>query len=75
MPMYEYRCDECQAVSELLRTMKQADDAAACESCGSQKTRRVQSVFQACASAGGGQGAGSSHVHSGGCCGGGCGMA
>ncbi len=47
MPIYEYRCDDCEHVTELLRTMNQADDKARCESCGSGKTRRVQSVFAA----------------------------
>jgi len=67
MPMYEYRCDDCQGVTELLRSMSTADDAAACETCGSTKTRRVQSVFAACGSGAPAAG-GAGHAHSGGCC-------
>lgn len=47
MPIYEYRCDTCGEVTELLRKMNDADTAAKCSHCGSKKTRRVQSVFAA----------------------------
>lgn len=47
MPIYEYRCDDCQQVTELLRPMSQAEDTVKCDSCGSLRTRRVQSVFAA----------------------------
>ena len=45
MPIYEYECSACGARTEALRAMAQADAVIACESCGSHKTRRVQSVF------------------------------
>lgn len=53
MPMYEYECSACEHVTETLRPMAQADDAIACEKCGSKKTHRLHSVFAA----------GSSHSH------------
>ena len=45
MPVYEYRCDQCQSLTESLRAMAAADDPTTCEHCGSGQTRRVQSVF------------------------------
>jgi len=45
MPVYEYRCEKCDHLSEALRRMDQADDPLACEECGHQRTRRVHSVF------------------------------
>jgi len=76
MPLYEYRCDDCQGITEALRTMSSADKPIACEHCGSAKTRRVQSVFAACGSQ---TGAESGQQAPGGCCpcgkpGGACGM-
>ena len=50
MPMYEYHCDACEKVTETLRPVRDADAAIECEHCGSNKTRRVQSVFAAGAS-------------------------
>ena len=47
MPMYEYECVECEAVTEVLRPMSQADAPIDCEQCGSEKTKRKQSVFAA----------------------------
>jgi putative FmdB family regulatory protein len=44
MPIYEYECQKCSHVTEALRPMKDADEAIACESCGSTKTRRAHSV-------------------------------
>ena len=77
MPMYEYRCDDCQGITEELRSMSSADKPTACAHCGFAKTRRVQSVFAACGTQ---SGTGVQHQHTpGGCCpcgkpGGGCGM-
>ncbi|MEM6755658.1 MAG: zinc ribbon domain-containing protein [Planctomycetota bacterium] len=69
MPVYEYRCEECEHLTEALRRMSDADDPMACEKCGTDQTRRVQSLF---ASTGGG--ADSAPMGGGGsCCGGGCG--
>ena len=47
MPLYEYLCDDCGDVTETLRSMATADDAIACEHCGSKKTHRTHSVFAA----------------------------
>ncbi|MDX1682227.1 MAG: zinc ribbon domain-containing protein [Phycisphaeraceae bacterium] len=47
MPLYEYRCDHCQHLTEALRSMAAADDPLACEKCGRKETRRALSVFAA----------------------------
>lgn len=47
MPIYEYQCDQCQHVTEVLRRMSDADQTQVCESCGSTKTHRQHSVFAA----------------------------
>jgi putative FmdB family regulatory protein len=83
MPVYEYRCERCEHLTEALRRMADADAEQACEKCGAVQTRRVQSVF-ASMSGGGDAGPGCGEGPcgmpmgggmAGGCCGGGmCGM-
>lgn len=51
MPVYEYECEKCGNVTEALRKMAEADAPQPCESCGSEKTHRIRSVFTATASA------------------------
>ncbi|MEM0914828.1 MAG: zinc ribbon domain-containing protein [Planctomycetota bacterium] len=63
MPVYEYRCEECEHLTEALRRMADADEPIACETCGSDQTRRVQSLFAS--TGGGGDSAGDG---GGGCC-------
>lgn len=50
MPVYEYACEACDHVTEAIRPMRDADAKLACEACGSEKTHRSLSVFQAGAS-------------------------
>ena len=45
MPIYEYQCQQCGHVTEALRRMDEADEAIACEACGSEQTARGHSVF------------------------------
>ncbi len=47
MPVYEYRCRECDAVFDALRPMKDAEAPIPCPSCASSKTNRKISVFAA----------------------------
>ncbi len=47
MPIYEYVCEDCQAKTEAIRTMADADAVIACDQCGSHKTHRAYSVFLA----------------------------
>ena len=82
MPLYEYRCLECQHEFEALVPAGRADQAA-CPECGVGDVRRLLSMFAAPRGAGqaggspweasgtavGGEGA----AAPGGCCGGACG--
>jgi putative FmdB family regulatory protein len=73
MPIYEYRCEDCDRSFEVLTSFGERDRGQICPSCESRKTRVLVSSF---ASIGG-----SSEFSStlpmapsgGGCCGGSCG--
>ncbi|MFW6060382.1 MAG: FmdB family zinc ribbon protein [Phycisphaeraceae bacterium] len=54
MPIYEYACEQCDAVTEALRKMSEADEPIVCEKCGSDRTKRAHSVFAAGSGDGGG---------------------
>ena len=45
MPLYEYECGDCGAVTEVLRKMADAGKPLDCEFCGSVKLTRKHSVF------------------------------
>lgn len=45
MPLYEYRCDTCQAVSTLLVYSWSADRQPACRQCGGIQMQRIMSGF------------------------------
>ena len=47
MPIYEYRCDDCDLTFEVLRRKRQADDAITCKRCDSSSTSRAISLFAA----------------------------
>lgn len=47
MPLYEYQCEECGKIFEVLRSMKDADTAINCKKCESRKTHRVLSTCYA----------------------------
>lgn len=47
MPVYEYECSDCGQVTEVIRSMSQADAPLACGSCGASKTKRKHSIFAA----------------------------
>ncbi|MEO0964888.1 MAG: zinc ribbon domain-containing protein [Planctomycetota bacterium] len=70
MPVYEYRCEKCEHLTEALRRMSDADDPMACEKCGTDQTRRVQSAFAS--TTGGADAAPMDCGMPGGCCGGMC---
>ncbi len=68
MPLYEYKCKDCGAHFDALRSMKDADKPIQCRSCNGSHTSRALSVFFAgsdgksitnsssgCAGCGGGQ--------------------
>ena len=43
MPIYEYRCPDCEAVTSALRRIGERDEALACEMCGKPSARVVSS--------------------------------
>ncbi len=47
MPLYEYKCKECEGEFEALVSFKDADSGIKCPGCGSEKTDRLLSVFSA----------------------------
>jgi putative FmdB family regulatory protein len=57
MPIYEYRCPECDHQFEQLRRMSEADEKAACPKCRSEKPTRQLSCFCAATTSSGSSGA------------------
>jgi putative FmdB family regulatory protein len=47
MPIYEYVCLDCGDRFELIRSMKEADEPIACQSCESEHTSRLLALFNA----------------------------
>ncbi|MBV9100396.1 MAG: zinc ribbon domain-containing protein [Candidatus Dormibacteraeota bacterium] len=73
MPLYEYRCNDCHAVFEVLRPMAQRELSAVCPGCESRASMPL--ISRVAVHAGGRADAGASPAPSGGggCCGGACG--
>jgi putative FmdB family regulatory protein len=69
MPIYEYRCNQCER--EFERYVQTAQAAVACPTCRSARVTRRLSVLGARSAGGTAAAAGMSG--GGGCCGGGCG--
>ncbi len=45
MPLYEYRCQECDELFELLVRRSDEQDSVACPKCGATRVRRAISLF------------------------------
>jgi len=60
MPLYEYKCFDCETRFDALRAMSNADASIACPKCDSENTRRMISLFSAIGSEGVIAGAGAS---------------
>ena len=69
MPIYEYRCKQCEA--EFERYVPGATTAVACPTCASEQVMRKLSVF-GLKTVGAASSGMSSGMSGGGCCGGGC---
>ena len=54
MPLYEYRCPDCEITFEKLRPMSKADAPAICVRCGHAQTKRAISLFSAVSKGGDG---------------------
>ena len=72
MALYEYKCKDCDAVSEIL--VYGDDSDVTCKSCGSANVERLLSTFAVSSNARGSAGPVPS-CPTGGCCGGACGIA
>lgn len=44
MPIYEYRCEDCGELSEVLAGVGGTEGPVACKSCGSRRVERILSV-------------------------------
>ena len=53
MPVYEYRCQSCGEVFEILQRMGQGAEGLTCPSCGSEQLEKVFSTFAARGTTGG----------------------
>jgi putative FmdB family regulatory protein len=76
MPLYEYRCNDCSAVFELLRPMADREIAAVCPGCESRASMPLISRVAVHAASGASEGpstAAGGGGGGGGCCGGSCG--
>jgi putative FmdB family regulatory protein len=60
MPLYEYKCSDCQTCFDALRAMADADAPITCPKCDSENTGRMISLFSAIGSGGVIAGAGAS---------------
>jgi putative FmdB family regulatory protein len=55
VPLYEYRCEQCERRFELLRRVGQSSEGLVCPHCGDARVEKEHSTFaSAGASAGGG---------------------
>lgn len=75
MPQYDYRCKSCDGYFSIERSMNDSKEAA-CTSCGSTDAMRIWNIQFATTETRKGaapqaQAAPQSHMHRGGCCGGG----
>ena len=75
MPVYEYRCGDCDKKFEIFAPQRMNTEGVICNSCHGSNVRKLVSVF---ASSGGDSDASFSDAApapatGGGCCGGGCG--
>jgi putative FmdB family regulatory protein len=74
MPMYEYRCNDCRSVFEVLRPMAQRELAAVCPTCESRASMPLISRVALHAGGAASESRQSAALESGGgCCGGACG--
>lgn len=73
MPLLEYRCADCGTLFERLVRRTEGADSATCATCGSERGRRLLSVFAVKGGDGESTASLAAMPSSGGCCGGACG--
>jgi putative FmdB family regulatory protein len=82
MPIYEYRCSTCNRKFDILHKSSVKQEEIICPSCGSTNNKKLFSAFSSQVSGGASESFGcengacaaAPHQHSGGCCGGACGL-
>jgi putative FmdB family regulatory protein len=52
MPIYEYRCEDCGAITEFLQKRVDVPEKVACEQCGSERLARLLSAVNVSVSEG-----------------------
>ncbi|MGQ9928391.1 MAG: FmdB family zinc ribbon protein [Chloroflexaceae bacterium] len=72
MPMYEYRCLDCECRFDRLRRMDQDDADITCPACHSAQIQRRLSLFATATHSSAALGEAPVRASGGGCCGGGC---
>ena len=45
MPIFEYKCGDCNKISQILHGVGQGDEEIACGHCGSKKVEKMLSSF------------------------------
>jgi len=45
MPMYEYKCKQCNITFQVLKSVNKRDEPEKCPKCGSNQTERLISPF------------------------------
>ena len=66
MPIYEYECDKCGAIYELLTSINTEDKEVICPKCGAKKkAKKLISAFGSISGSSGGASCGSSSSSSG----------
>ena len=65
MPIYEFKCIQCEKIFEILCFRGDDENNAVCPHCGSQKTKKLLSAFSAASS--GSKSGLSSSIGQGGC--------
>ena len=75
MPVYDYRCLDCDATYDVLHKVKEIKDDIVCPSCGSRNSKKLMSVTAVSMGSGSPSSSSSgSSCDSGTCCGGACGL-
>lgn len=72
MPMYEYRCLDCESRFDRLRRMDQDDADVTCPACQSARIQRRLSLFATATRGSAALSEAPATSSGGGCCGGGC---
>ncbi len=52
MPLYEYRCDDCGHLFEILQRMDEGADGLSCPECGRERLQKQFSTFASAAAGG-----------------------